>query len=152
LLIALLGKGRKGVGFQTGTAYAWNTVGALIGSLAGGFGFIPMFSAPGVWKIVIVLLSALAIIAAFLALRRQRQWLQTITALLTAAFALLMLASIGPTAFWRHSDIGIGRLTGFQGSGNSMRELMASSRRHILWEKEGIESSVAVGNHNGLSF
>jgi FtsH-binding integral membrane protein len=39
LLIALLGQGRKRVGSQTGAAYAWNTIGALIGSLAGGFGF-----------------------------------------------------------------------------------------------------------------
>ena len=29
LLIALLGKGNRSVGAQTGTAYAWNTVGAL---------------------------------------------------------------------------------------------------------------------------
>ena len=152
LLIALLGKGRKGVGVQTGTAYAWNTIGALIGSLAGGFGFIPMFSAPGVWKIVIVLLSALAIIAAFLPSREQRPWRQTIIPLLTVAIALLMLTPIGPTAFWRHGEIGIGRLTTFQGSGNSMRELMESIRRHILWDRDGMESSVALANRNGLSF
>ena len=50
VLIALVGKGRKNVGSQTGYAYASNTAGALIGSLAGGFGFIPLFSAPGVWR------------------------------------------------------------------------------------------------------
>src|SRR5207302_739428 len=66
LLIALLGQGRKRVGSQTGAAYAWNTIGALIGSLAGGFGFIPMFSALGVWKLVVVILCAVAIVAACL--------------------------------------------------------------------------------------
>src|SRR5205823_2806250 len=44
LLIALLGQGRTRVGSQTGAAYAWNTIGAFIGSLGGGFGCIPMFS------------------------------------------------------------------------------------------------------------
>src|SRR5205809_2180742 len=37
LLIALLGEGKAQVGSQTGAAYAWNTIGALAGSLAGGF-------------------------------------------------------------------------------------------------------------------
>ena len=72
LLIALLGKGNKSVGAQTGTAYAWNTVGALIGSLAGGFGFLPLFSAPGVWKLVVVMLSALALVGAFLSIADRR--------------------------------------------------------------------------------
>ena len=38
ILLGLLGKGRENVGSQTGTAYAWNTAGAIAGSLAGGFG------------------------------------------------------------------------------------------------------------------
>lgn len=151
LLIALLGKGRKCVGAQTGTAYAWNTLGALIGSLAGGFGFIPMFSAPGVWKIVVVLLSTLAVVAAFLALRERRHWVQTTIPLLTVALALIMLTLIGPTAFWRHSEIGVGRLTHFQGSPNEMRELVERIRRETMWETDGIESSVALANGNSLA-
>jgi hypothetical protein len=69
LLIALLGKGNKSVGAQTGTAYAWNTVGALSGSLAGGFGFLPLFSAPGVWKLVVAMLSVLALTASRIGVR-----------------------------------------------------------------------------------
>jgi spermidine synthase len=152
LLIALLGKGRKCVGVQTGTAYAWNTIGALIGSLAGGFGFIPMFSAPGVWKIVVILLCALAIIAALVALSESRCRAMVTIPVLTVALALVMLMADGPTAFWRHSDIGVGRLTYFQSSRNQMRELKQAIRRHILWQKDGIESSVALANYDGLSF
>src|SRR5204862_7277990 len=37
LLISLLGSGRDDVGHQVGLAYAWNTAGAIVGSLAGGF-------------------------------------------------------------------------------------------------------------------
>ncbi len=43
LLISLLGKGAENVGKHTGMAYAANTLGAIIGSLAGGFGLLPVF-------------------------------------------------------------------------------------------------------------
>jgi spermidine synthase len=152
LLIALLGRGKELVGSQTGAAYAWNTIGALIGSLAGGFGFIPMFSAPGVWRIVIVLLCVLGAIAAFLALRERWSWTRTIAPFASATLAILMLAATGPTAFWRHSEIGVGRLTQFQGSPNDMRELIQSIRRRAIWETDGIESSIALINSNGLAF
>ncbi|HEU5163534.1 MAG TPA: spermidine synthase, partial [Thermoanaerobaculia bacterium] len=49
LLIALLGEGRENVGRDAGTAYAWNTAGAIGGSLAGGFGILPLLTAPGTW-------------------------------------------------------------------------------------------------------
>ena len=152
LLIALLGRGRKNVGAQTGAAYAWNTVGALIGSLAGGFGFLPMFSAPGVWKIVVVLLCAVAVVAALLALSELPRWSRLIPAFGIAALALAMLYATGPTAFWRHSQIGVGRIKQFQASPNEMRELVHRMRRQILWETEGIESSVAMSKRDSLSF
>src|SRR4029453_6726067 len=144
LLVALLGKGRNEVGRQTGAAYAWNTTGALIGSLAGGFGLIPVFSAIGVWKIIIVLLCALAGIAACLTLREAWHWLRTSAPLATVALALSMLATAGPTAFWRHGQIGVGRLQQFKDSRNEMRDLQQTTRRSIMWEKDGVESSVAL--------
>ena len=47
MLISLLGKGREKVATHVGLAYAWNTAGAIVGSLAGGFGLLPLLSAPG---------------------------------------------------------------------------------------------------------
>jgi hypothetical protein len=41
LLIALFGRAREGLGRQVGLAYAANTLGAIVGSLAGGFGLLP---------------------------------------------------------------------------------------------------------------
>jgi spermidine synthase len=152
LLIALLGRGRERVGAQTGAAYAWNTTGALFGSLAGGFGFMPIFSAPGVWKIATILLCGLAIIAACLAARESRHWSRAIPPFLIVTVALAMLRATGPTAFWRHSQIGVGRVKQFQGSPNQMRDLVQKIRRKIMWEKDGIESSVALSNEDGLSF
>src|SRR5438067_1780465 len=37
LLISLLGRGSDDIGRHVGMAYAWNTAGAIAGSLAGGF-------------------------------------------------------------------------------------------------------------------
>ncbi len=152
LLIALLGKGRKQVGSQTGAAYAWNTVGALAGSFAGGFGFLPMFSAPGVWKIVVVLLSAVAVVAACFDLSHRRHWMRLIAPVATVAGALAMLMATGPTAFWRHSQIGVGYLRQYQASPNEMRDLVHKMRRQIMWEADGIESSVALANPDGAAF
>lgn len=152
LLIALLGSGQKSVGSQTGAAYAWNTVGALAGLFAGEFGFLPMFSAPGVWKMVVVLLSAVAVAAAFLDLTRERRWIRLLPPFATVAGALALLLAIGPTAFWRHSQIGVGYLRQYQGSPNEMHELVNRIRRRVLWETDGIESSVALANPDGAAF
>src|SRR5207237_6600471 len=106
------------------------------GSLAGGFGFIPMFSAPGVWRIAIVLLCMLALTAAFLALRDGWHWITMTAPFVTALIAISMLAATGPTAFWRHSEIGVGHLKQFQGSPNDMRELVERIRRQTIWETD----------------
>lgn len=151
-LIALVGEGKKLVGSQTGATYAWNTLGALGGSLAGGFGFIPMLSAPGVWRLVVQLLCVLAVIATFASIRRSGHWIRITAPLVTGVIAILMLAATGPTAFWRHSQIGVGHVTQFQGSSNEMRDLMERIRRETTWETDGIESSIALSSGDGLAF
>ena len=59
LLIALLGRGNKDVGRQVGSTYAFNTMGSILGSLAGGFGLIPLLSAVGAWRAVAIMLAGL---------------------------------------------------------------------------------------------
>src|SRR5205823_1062283 len=136
----------------TGAAYAWNTIGALIGSLAGGFGLIPIFSAPGVWKLVIVMLSVLAVAAACLPVSEPKRWIRATLPLSTAVLALMMLAATGPTKFWRHAQIGVGRLKVYHGSPNGMRDVLHSIRRHIGWDVDGVESSVGLQNADSVSF
>src|SRR6185295_18105556 len=63
LLVALLGEGRREVARHLGRAYFWNTVGGIVGALAGGFGLLPLLTAPGCWKAVALLLAALAVVA-----------------------------------------------------------------------------------------
>ena len=152
LLISLLGSGRTRIGSQTGAAYAWNTIGALVGSLAGGFGFMPLFSAPGVWRLVVWLLAAVATIAALLAVLEQRRVFRAILPTSVAAVAVLLLLATGPTAFWRHSQIGVGGMRQYHGSRNDIRELMQRTRRHILWQTDGLESSVALADADSLAF
>src|SRR5439155_237394 len=107
LLGGLLGRGRERVGRDVGLAYAWNTAGSILGSLGGGFGLLPLLSATGTWVLAIILLCGLALIALLTAGGRAiRLWLPVAA----AAASLLLLKINGPTAAWRHSPIGAGRV------------------------------------------
>ncbi|MCS6913954.1 MAG: fused MFS/spermidine synthase [Myxococcota bacterium] len=160
LLIALLGEGRREVGRQVGLGYAWNTAGAIGGSLAGGFGLMPLLSAPGTWRMSAWLLIGLGVAAAALSMRGaagrvMRPSASASTGILTALLAALLLQASGPTAAWRHSGIGVGRGERLLQKGlgrNGVRDWLNERRRAISWEVDGVESSVAIGRENGLSF
>ena len=150
LLIALLGRGRENVGRQIGAAYAWNTAGAIAGSLAGGFGILPLLSAPGTWRLVALLLIALAAAAVFVAFRER----DVSRAFVTVAAGIVALACVfatGPTPVWRHSGIGAARAVKPK-TRNEMRDWLNSLRRMVVWEKDGRESSVAVIATTELAF
>ena len=63
LLVSLAGNGDRHVERQVGNVLAWNTLGAIGGSLAGGFGLLPWLSAVGVWRTVAAALASLAIVS-----------------------------------------------------------------------------------------
>jgi protein-L-isoaspartate O-methyltransferase len=69
-----------------------------------------------------------------------------------AGVAVALLLCTGPTAFWRHSQIGVGGLRQYHSSQNDLTELMNRTRRHILWQADGLESSVAVADADSLAF
>jgi spermidine synthase/MFS family permease len=172
MLIALVGQGRERLGRDVGVIYAANTMGAIIGSLAGGFGLLPWLSAPGAWRLVAVVLVALGIAAAILDVRsnagpagaappatipgtsvsrsanRVLRPLRASRPLLVGALAaatLLLLAAEGPTAIWRHSGIGAGRAPGSVfAAPNRLRAWHHAERRATIWEGDGVESSVAL--------
>lgn len=153
LLIGLLGRGRDQVGRQTGLAYACNTTGAIVGALAGGFGLLPALGAPGCWRAVAALLVALGLAGAVLGLRGAGAWRPAIPAAALAVAACLLLGAEGPTAVWRHSPIGVGRVNpDTLGSPNSLRSWMNAVRHATRWEAEGVESSVALQASRGLAF
>ncbi|HEY0514420.1 MAG TPA: fused MFS/spermidine synthase [Thermoanaerobaculia bacterium] len=148
LLIALLGSGRRRVGREVGVTYAANTLGAIVGSIAGGFGLIPLLTAPGVWRLVALLLLALAALAVAAGLRggAPRAALAPVAA--PVAMGILGLAlclATGPTAFWRHTPIGAGRLQTADWKGpNDIRNRIEDMRQRVVWEADGVESSVAL--------
>jgi spermidine synthase len=157
LLIALLGRGREDVGRQIGAAYAWNTAGAIAGSLAGGFGLMPLLSAPGTWRLVVVVLVLLGIAASRSAVAPAtalvRRWYQSggFAAALLGLAAIACITATGPTAVWRHSGIGAARAPS-PTSRNELRRWIHDSRRSVLWERDGRESSVAVVALSDISF
>jgi spermidine synthase len=151
-LVGLLGRGRRGVGEDVGHAYAWNTLGAIGGSLAGGFGLMPILFATGTWKAVILLLSALSAWTLWLALRREeKQGRRILLAACGIGASVLLLLTKGPTAAWRHSPIGAGRVHIENLTPNQIRAWERDQRRSLLWDADGRESSVGLIKTRGGS-
>jgi spermidine synthase len=149
LLIALYGHGRADVGRQVGNAYAWNTAGAIAGSLAGGFGLMPLLSAPGCWRLAAALLAGLGLVA--VALADKPRLAQLAAPILAAGIALGLLAKPGPTAAWRHGSVGVGRAPA-SGTPNSFEDWARDHRRNVRWQKDGVESSVALNDKSAWAF
>jgi len=150
LLIGLLGRGRDRVGRDVGAAYAWNTAGAIAGSLAGGFGLMQLLSAPGCWRLVIALLAALAVGTVVLGVANRRTGIAQAAAGFAAA-AIAAAFATGPTAVWRHSGIGAGRAPDVK-TLNERRKWEQRVRRTLLWDADGRESAIALVNEQDLSF
>jgi spermidine synthase len=145
LLIALLGSGRRRVGREVGVTYAANTLGAILGSIAGGFGLIPLLTAPGVWRLVALLLLALAGVAVAAGLRAGAPRRTAALPVAAGVLGLLFCAATGPTAFWRHTPIGAGRVRVADWNGpNDVRNQEEIMRHRIVWQADGVESTVAL--------
>ena len=150
LLIAIAGAGRNNVGKHVGWTFAANTLGAISGSLAGGFFLLPMMTAPGVWRVAVCLLVLWGVGVSVLGNR----WKNPMVAL-AGAVSILALGAVfseGPTAVWRHSGIGAGRAE-LEGTGpNAEQNFMNAIRRQCIWEAEGVETSVAITATDSLAF
>ncbi|MBN1423573.1 fused MFS/spermidine synthase, partial [Candidatus Fermentibacteria bacterium] len=150
LLIALLGRGEDEIGRHAGFAYAWNTFGAIIGSLAGGFLLVPILSAPGAWRLVVICLALLSV-ASLVVGRRGRDGSPSWASAIVVACALACLVAPGPTAPWRHGGIGAGRVDLSARDRHMIRDWASAQRRALVWEREGRESSIGVFRTSGLS-
>ncbi len=186
LLIALLGRGARNIGRQTGRAYAFNTAGAILGSLAGGFGLMPWLTAPGCWILSGLILTVVGIAIAVSAYRKESAaapagtvisgnadsartaaaaeaagtgvvpaGAHRISGLLFMGIVAILLAACftaeGPTAAWRHSPVGAGRVAIFP-SMEQVKFQFNFRRNSTIWEAEGVESSVGILDDDGYSF
>ncbi|MET0592827.1 MAG: fused MFS/spermidine synthase [Polyangiaceae bacterium] len=153
MLIGLLGRGGEKVGSQTGFAYAANTGGAIAGALAGGFGLLPALTVLGCWKAVAWLLVILGVAAGLAVLRRTTSWLVPLTSVFIGAMVVFLLEAEGPTAVWRHGQIGVGRAPPQATSSiNNYRQWANMIRRAIKWERDGEESTVGLDGRMGWAF
>ena len=155
VLISLLGRGRERVATHVGLTYAWNTAGAIVGSLAGGFGLLPLLSATGTWVFVTLLLVALSLAAlAVSRARREANRLRAWIPLAASVVSVALVSMTGPTAAWRHSPIGAGRIDLSTATPNGIQSFLRDQRRRVFWEADGVESSVALTTTSagGLSF
>ena len=152
LLVGLLGRGSERVGADVGRTYSINTFGAIGGSLAGGFGLLPLMTAPGVWQAAVYVLVALAAAVVVTTVRRGDPWRRGIAAIVVALLAIACCQAPGPTAFWRHSPIGAGRMDLTLSDRNAVQEALNSRRLEVLWEADGVESSVGLARKNGFAF
>jgi spermidine synthase len=150
LLVNLVGRGRAHVGRHLGMVYAANTAGAIAGALLGGFALLPWLGAVNCWRLSVVLLVVVAG-AAFAFAARTAPWRARSPLAALAALALVLLFADGPTAAWRHSGIGAGRARDLRTP--AVAQAFAShTRRSLVWEREGVESSVALIAQVGLAF
>jgi spermidine synthase len=161
MLVALLGRGRREVARHVGLTYAWNTLGAIAGAMAGGFGLMPLLGAPGCWRLAVASLVVAGLAAAVLGesrerrlgLRSLRHWRVGVRLALVAGVASLVVASRGPTGAWRHSPIGVGRVDPANTeSTEAWTHFARYQRRDVAWDADGIESSVALHQAAGYSF
>jgi spermidine synthase len=151
MLLGLLGRGRNDLGTQTGAAYAWNTAGAIAGSLAGGFGFIPVLTAQGTWKLVAFLLILSALVAAIAGQRGLSRPLRALPSVLICAVVVVIWTfAVGPTAAWRHTQLS--SLKNYDRTPNETRDLLQSLRRDILWQADGVEASIGISKSHSLAF
>ena len=150
MLLGLLGRGRDQIGSQTGAAYAWNTAGAIAGSLAGGFAFVPILTATGTWELAAFLLVVCAVIAAVVGQRQNVRLLQaTLSIVISATVVLMWTFATGPTAAWRHSQLT--SLKNYDSTPNETRDLLQALRRDILWEADGVETSIGISKSQSLA-
>jgi len=153
LIVSLLGRGQRDVGKHLGQAFAWNTAGAILGALAGGFGLLSLATAPGAWKLCVILLAVLSVALLFAARRGEPTPLRMLPPLGVNLAAALCLFALGPTAVWRHSGIGAGRANPPAVSGyNDLRDWVQLKRRMIAWETDGAEASVAISRGSAVAF
>ncbi len=151
LLIGLLGQGGRDVGRDVGRVYATNTIGPIAGSIAGGFGLIATLTAPGCWRVAAASLLAVGIVV--IVMNARRHPLRSVGPALAAALGALLLSSEGPTAAWRHSPIGVGRVDASAlRTPNAVTAWEHDRRRAIEWQVDGRESAVGLDKADGLAF
>jgi hypothetical protein len=152
MLIALLGKGRADVGRHVGAAYAWNTAGAIAGSLAGGFVLLPILTAPGCWRMVGILLVILGVWTCVMQLRQKGRWIAAL-----ARWGWPALCSSSRSFLMAPRPPGVTAALASAGSNSATSPHptnIANGSIQRCWtirEMEGVESCIGITARGGLA-
>jgi len=152
VLFALLGRGRVRVARHVGIAYAFNTLGSIAGALAGGFWLLPGAGALGTWRALIVILTAFGGLSLAFGVRRPWQVGRLVMPVLVGGLALCCVRAEGPGALWRRGAIGAGRFKEMDLSRNQLTAIRRARTSDLLWERDGIESTIGLTSDQGLAF
>ncbi len=145
---------------ELGWILAGQLWGAALAIWIGAFGWMPGLGAPRLWQAIAAGLMVLSLVTLAYDFRtskrstdrhtsrRYRLPLWTLTALLIAA---TLLPAQGPSAFWRHTDIGSGRVDSNFKTPNDLQSFFHAVGRGMLAEADGTESSVALVRDNDLA-
>lgn len=151
LFLALLGRGARGVAADSGRLYGANTLGAVVGSILGGFVLLSAFGAVNLLR-ALILLPLLSMIVALGFGRQSDRFLKVVYGLVAIGLGTGAWIVQGPTAAFRHSGVGVGRFPSGMENSNISRDFVHWHRRALVWEEEGRESSVALMAYQGLAF
>lgn len=129
-----------------------NTFGGVAGSIFGGFVLIPTFGAVTTWRWIIIAITIMGLLLITLASRP----ISVRPLLGSGVFAVILticsVCYLGPTAVWRHSEIGARRgLFPRESSTNAKREWINAQRRRVIHEQDGRDASVAITTTDSLS-
>jgi spermidine synthase len=149
--VRLLARRADESGRTSGTIYAWNTVGAIIGALAAGFIVIPALQYAGTARLVVLINIALAVGVYALRSRAPREWLAGI--LITGAILALFFRPGPPEAMLRSSPLpdqgGEGRIA-FYAVGRSATVLVLQRDGIFLVRSNGM-SEAGVSPRGGVA-
>jgi spermidine synthase len=110
-----------------------------------------LFSAPGCWQGVVLFLTGLGLFFLLIYWQQAMNNIKFAAAVLVLFFsASFFIAAPGPTSAWRHSSAGINWKETLGGK-NEIRKWLNDYRRRLVWEKDGIESSIGITASDGLS-
>jgi spermidine synthase len=141
--VQVVARGPARVGGDVGRLYAVNTLGAILGTVVGGFALIPLAGAQGALRIAVgvnLLLGVGLVLAGRRALPRAH-------ALAAAALALVIVAGLVAVPAWNPSVMAAGaavyprQYRAFSGHGGLAR---ATADSHLLFYRDGLTATVSV--------
>ncbi|HEY5996613.1 MAG TPA: fused MFS/spermidine synthase [Candidatus Deferrimicrobiaceae bacterium] len=150
MILAIAGRGRRQIGTHAGLVTAFNTAGAVLGSLLGSFLLVPKLGAPACWRLagaVCLVVATVACVSGWKLGGKART-----APLAIGLMALLCLSAAGPSAVWRHSGIGVGAFPAGNPDARAVERWLRFSRAAILRDVDGREASMAIIARDGLAF